>query len=280
MKKILTLLTDFGTKDSYVAEMKGVICSLSPEVRIIDISHQVEQGNLLSASFILEHSCFYFPPGTVHLVVVDPGVGTSRDIITVHTDRYTFIGPDNGVLYQAVEKSKIRQVYALNIKQFIEMLYSWFGKNPVIRQILERGTSSTFHGRDLFAPLAGCILSGVSLDDICSQKKQIVKLQQAFPRVGKGKIMGSIIYIDRFGNLITNIKAEMVDESAEVFIKSGQNITSVGTLKSTYADVDRGNPLSLIGSRGLLEIAVNGGSAGELFGAKQGDRVLVIFRSS
>jgi len=218
-------------------------------------------------------------PGTLHLVVVDPEVGTKREIIIVKTDIYTFIGPDNGVLYQAVKKIGIKRVYVLKINDFFESLSEKFSENRVIEQILKRGISRTFHGRDLFAPLVGYILSGFPLEDVCIEKKEIVKLELALPQVSKGKIFGSIIYIDRFGNLITNIEGNMVDENSEVFIKSCQNIISVGTLKSTYAEVDKGNPLSLIGSRGMLEVAVNGGSAREMFGAKQGDEVLIISRS-
>jgi S-adenosylmethionine hydrolase len=297
MSKTLTFSSDFGYRDSYVAEVKGVIEACSPDVHIIDLTHGIEQGNLSAASFVLLSAAGYFPGGTVHLSVVDPGVGTSRDIAVVATSGYTFIGPDNGILYEAARSDGIKSIWALETERFLKKLSKVFAKNGIINRILDQGISSTFHGRDLFAPLSGYVLNGHSMGDVANEKRSIEKLEISKAVVRDDKIFGKVIYIDGFGNLITNIPNKLVRRECEVFLKTRNKMTRIGILQNnvpdsshtgesknngmssgTYASVSTGQFLPLTGSRGFVEIAVNGGSAADHFGAAYNDEVLVVKR--
>ncbi len=274
--KQVTFTSDFGTVDSYVGEVKGVIKGCDPEISIIDITHWIEPGNITAASFVLLTSCKYFTRGTVHLAVIDPGVGSERDIIVVQTDNYTFIGPDNGVLFESVEAAGGGFVYALEKKRFLGRIGKLYSKNLVIERILAEGVSSTFHGRDLFAPLTAYVLGENPLVDVSREKDSMVEHVIMRPLVSEDKISGEVVYIDRFGNLITNIGRDLMTSRDEVFLKTKKSITSVGVLKSSYSSMDEGIPLPLIGSRGFLEIAVNCGNAKEFFEASYGDEILIL----
>ncbi|UCB45800.1 MAG: SAM-dependent chlorinase/fluorinase [Spirochaetota bacterium] len=283
MKKMLTFSSDFGYKDTYVAEVKGVIEACCKDVHIIDLTHGIEQGNLAAASFVLLSASKYFPKGTVHLAVIDPGVGTTRKIIVVNTGQYTFIGPDNGILYEPADSDGIKNIWEVDIERFLKKMPEAFPKSDVIKKILKQGVSSTFHGRDLFAPLSGYVLNGFSMGDIANTARSMVKIEISKPAVSGDKIFGKVIYIDRFGNLITNIPNEIVRHDGEVFLKTGRKMISIGVLNSgamsgTYANVSRGKPVPLTGSRGYVEIAVNCGSAAEYFGAVYDDEILVLKR--
>ena len=278
MKKTLTFNSDFGYRDTYVAEVKGVIEACCSDVHIIDLTHGIEQGNLIAASFVLLSAAKYFPMGTVHLAVVDPGVGTSRKIIVVNTGEYTFIGPDNGILYEAADSDGIKIIWAVDIERFLKKLPDAFVKNEVIIKILEQGVSSTFHGRDLFAPLSGYVLNGLSMGDIAHEVRSMEKIEISKPTVKGNKIFGKVIYIDRFGNLITNIPNTLARQDGEVFIKTKRKMISIGELAGTYARVSRGQPLPVTGSRGYVEIAVNCGSAADYFGAAYNDEILLLKR--
>ena len=276
MKKILTFTSDFGYLDPYTGEVKGVINACEPEATVIDITHGIEPGNLTSAAFVLLNSYRYFQTGTVHLAVIDPGVGSERDIIAVRTRGYTFIAPDNGVLYETVNEDGIKEIYALDTDVFLKKIGQVYTGSGVIGRILKEGVSHVFHGRDLFAPLAGYVLGGGSLKDVAQEKPSIVKLEVMNPVLKGDKIRGRVVYIDRFGNLITNIKAGLLSPGYEIFLKTGESVTAVGSMKKTYSLVDPGSFLPLIGSRGCLEIAVNRGSASNYFNARCGDEVLII----
>jgi S-adenosylmethionine hydrolase len=292
MKRTLTFSSDFGFRDTYVAEVKGVIESCCPDAHIIDLTHGIEQGNLIAASFVLLSAAKYFPMGTVHLAVIDPGVGTSRKIIVVNTEAYTFIGPDNGILYEAADKDGIKSIWALDIGRFLKRLRKAFAKNEVINKILDQGVSSTFHGRDLFAPLSGYVLNGLSMSNIAHEERRMEKIEISKPAVSEDKIFGKVIYIDRFGNLITNIPNTLLWHNNEVFLKASRKLIRIGTLTSgtpnsgtlygpltgTYAQVPKGQPLPVTGSRGYLEIAINCGSAADYFGAVYDDDILVLKR--
>ena len=170
MKKILTFTSDFGYLDPYTGEVKGVINACEPEATVIDITHGIEPGNLTSAAFVLLNSYRYFQTGTVHLAVIDPGVGSERDIIAVRTRGYTFIAPDNGVLYETVNEDGIKEIYALDTDVFLKKIGQVYKGSGVIGRILKEGVSPVFHGRDLFAPLAGYVLGGGSLKDVAQKK--------------------------------------------------------------------------------------------------------------
>jgi S-adenosylmethionine hydrolase len=241
--KQLTFTSDFGTVDSYVGEVKGVIRGCDPDVLITDITHWINPGNITAASFILHTAGRYFARGTVHLVVVDPGVGSERDIIAVETGDYTFIGPDNGVLFESVEAAGGGTVYALEKKRFLNRIGKLYRGNLVVERILAQGVSSTFHGRDLFAPLTAYVLGGNPLMDVSRKKDSMEEHVIMRPLVSDDKISGEIVYIDRFGNLITNIGRDLINGCDEVFLKTKRSITSVGVLKSSYSSMDDGIPI-------------------------------------
>jgi len=272
---LVTFTTDFGISDPYVGEVKGVVDAISPDTRIIDITHDVEQGNVLQASFLLTGSYRYFADHALHLVVVDPGVGTGRDIIIVQTTRYTFIGPDNGVLYAAVHGDGVEAIFTLDADRLYGELRSRFFGNGVVSRILESGTSSTFHGRDLFAPLTAYLSSGFPVSNVGRPREGIMELRLPEPVVEEGSVIGRVMYIDRFGNIISNIHRHLLGTDGEVFIKIKNKLIHVGRIVKTYADVEAGTPAALISSRNTLEIAVNGGNAGKHYGTVAGDEILV-----
>jgi len=274
MGKVITLLTDFGLKDSYVSEMKGVIYSLLPDVAIVDISHEVRQGDISSASFLLLRAYRYFPRGTVHLVVVDPGVGTSRGVLCCRTENYYFIGPDNGVLAPAAENDNLKYIFSLNLEELPVALKEVFSGSFILEKI--KTPSSTFHGRDIFAPFACYVSTGSPITRLAVKKERMVATSLPKPVLTEGGVKGHIIYVDRFGNLVTNINVSLIEKDSEVFLKSGYQVISFGKLKRAYAEVKQGEPLALIGSFGTLEIAVNGGNASEKLNATVGDEVLVM----
>ena len=279
--KIITLLTDFGTKDSYAAEMKGVMISFIPDIRIIDISHNVKPHSILEASFILSNSFYYFPERTVHLVVVDPGVGTDRSIVKVKTTHYTFIAPDNGVLFESVNKDGILDIRSIDINKFRRYMLDLYKDNIVAENIFSKEVSRTFHGRDIFAPLAVFSLLEEDWDLFSLKKNSLTIIEQYKPIITDKKIIGKIIYIDHFGNLITNVSSDLINnyQKLEIFIKLGNKATAVGSLKNTYSDVKRGKVLALIDSRGYLEIAVNSGDASRYFNTSGTEDILIILSS-
>lgn len=245
---IITLLTDFGLEDNFVGVMKGVILGINPDVSIVDITHNVRQHNIMEAAFLLKGSYRFFPKGTIHLVVVDPGVGSHRKAIIVKTRDYYFIGPDNGVLSLALEGQRVERVINItNEKYFLK---------PV---------SNTFHGRDVFTPVASYLSKDIPLERFGEEIRGYKKLD--IPKFKSGK--GQVIYIDRFGNLITNIPKGM---SGKIQFKG----ISIDKISSSYAEVRIGKPLAIFGSFGYLEIGVNQRSAEDYFKAKVGDVVRIV----
>lgn len=276
MRKIVTFTSDFGLADSYVAEVKGVIGALCPDAAVIDITHGIDPGSIREASFILAGSFTYFPPYTLHLAVVDPGVGTLRDIILVKCGEYIFIGPDNGILFEAARKAGILEIRALVGEELSNTLARMYPESSVVRTILENGASSTFHGRDIFAPFAACVLEGVSLDEVTVTKESMVEYVMPRPVQEAGQITGEIVHIDRFGNLISNIQRTYVSDEDEIFLKTRGEIRPVGRLRETYAQGMSGYPVALVGSRGYLEIGINGGNAKESLRATCGDEIILL----
>lgn len=255
---LITFLSDFGISDTYVSQVKGVILSVNPEAKIIDITHNVHPGDVQSAAYLLWSAYRFFPAGTVHLAVVDPGVGTKRRGIIVETERYFFVGPDNGLFTMLLKEVRIKRVIEINSGLF-------------------RGISNTFHGRDIFAPVAAQLSRGVPSkkfgDEIAPDKLQFLKISESV--IEGDKINGRIIYIDNFGNLITNIPASALKaKRIRVLIKNRR----ISGLKRTYGDAPKGNLLALINSSGLLEISLNSGSAVKLLKCRQGEKVVVLLR--
>jgi S-adenosylmethionine hydrolase len=258
---LITLTTDFGARDWFVGTMKGVILGLCPRAAIVDITHEIPPGDIRAGAFALAASCRFFPKGAVHVAVIDPGVGGSRPAIAVQTSDYFFVGPDNGVLSFALAREKIRSIRRLENER-------WF-LSPV---------SQTFHGRDIFSPVAARLSGGLAIQKLGPLAKDFLRLPWPEPRRRQNRIEGEIVYLDRFGNAITNIDAELLRrfDSARVKLRVGRR--SAVPIATHYQAVPRGQLLALIGSSGLLEIAINGGSAAGRLKLRLGDKFELILR--
>ena len=260
--KIITLLTDFGLKSSYVAQMKGVISSIT-DSRIVDITHDIKPHDICEAAYVLLNSVFYYPVGTVHVVVVDPGVGTDRRGLVITTRTQILVGPDNGVLMPA----------AHGLGNFI--VYDVSNKNYVLKSV-----SNTFHGRDVFAPVAAHITNGVPFEKIGSRIYDFVNLDFGRGKITNDTATGEIIYIDGFGNIITNINGikliEFLDFDKKIMAFIGDKQKEISFVKS-YNFVKKRQMLTTIGSNNLLEIGINQGNAAKKLGVKTGDAVKILF---
>jgi len=258
---LITLLSDFGLKDPYVAEMKAVILTICPEARIVDISHSIEKFNIRMGALVLASATRYFPKGSIHVAVVDPGVGTRRRAVLVETKKAFFIGPDNGLLMLAVHREKIKHVYSMTNTKLM----------------LPRVTS-TFHGRDVFAPAAAHLANGTAPLHFGREIKDYVVPHYVSPLLQARRIVGEILHVDDFGNIITNImgteleKAGFKPKELSICLKSKRFHAN---LCDAYGDVAPKSVLVLIGSHDFLEIAVNQGNAAKTLNAKAGDRVVV-----
>ena len=256
---IITLTTDFGLTDPYVGQVKGVLLTLCPQAQLVDLSHQIPAHDLRRAAVILSTSAPHFPAETIHLAVVDPGVGTARRAIIVQADGRFFIAPDNGLLTNTIKtaaKAKCRVI--LN------------------QELLSPRISPTFHGRDVFAWAAGRLASGVSPVQLGPRIKDPLLLDWPVPRIKNGRILGQVLFADRFGNLVTDIPADLIlkiPAPKSPRIRIGD--LTLNGLHLTYAEVPEGKPLALIGSFDLLEIALNQGRADEVLGLGPGTEVEV-----
>jgi S-adenosylmethionine hydrolase len=255
---VVTLLSDFGLKDPYVAEMKAVILSISPETCIVDITHEIEKFNIHVGAFVLASAAPYFPPDTVHVAVVDPGVGTKRRPVIVETKQGFYVGPDNGLLMLAAQKEEIVKVYHIvNAKCMLSKV------------------SNTFHGRDIFAPAAARLTCGISPSEFGPPIQDYAFPEFAEPKVEKGEAAGEVLYVDGFGNVVSNIsKAELEsagfrEGSSLSVMLNGKSLTL--NFCSAYGEVSSGTALVLVGGSGFLEVAVNQSSASKLLRAKVGD---------
>lgn len=256
--KVITLLTDFGVTDPYVAETKGVMLSKCRDIEIIDITHQVEPFNIAQGAFLLLLAYRFFPPGTIHVAVVDPGVGTERRGLVLRSRNYWFIGPDNGLLYPASMSDGVEECF------------------EILSDNYPRIGGQTFHARDVFAPVAAELASGswpalrrVSLDSV-------TRLELSAAKFSDGEAEAEVLHIDRFGNAILNIDASVLPAELrlgdEISVEHGGSIHRARYVRA-YGDVSPGAPLLTFGGTGLLEVAVNKGSAASLLGLRPGDRV-------
>ena len=261
--RIITLTTDFGTSDAYVGVMKGVILGINPDVQVIDITHAIPPQDVHEGAFLIHSAHRYFPKGTIHTVVVDPGVGSNRRAIVCQTDSAFFVCPDNGILSYIVQ----------DVETASPPYRSVAIENPAY---LLPQMSNTFHGRDIFAPVAAHLSLGVPLANIGSPVAELVRLPIPTPHVLGNTITGQIVKIDRFGNAITNISESMLSAflgAAAYEIRAGS--AHLKRLNRAYAESKSGKPLAIIGSFGLLEIAVNGGSAEARLGLERRDTVVI-----
>jgi len=272
MGAIITLTTDFGLSDAYVATMKGVILSINPEVRLVDICHTIKPHNIRQAAFILGTAYQFFPEETIHIIVVDPGVGTERKAVILRTPAAYFLAPDNGVLtsvlrdYSAIpgDDASVKKAELGTVLQAVAITRPEYWRSPV---------SSTFHGRDIFAPVAARLSSGVPFMEFGETITTLETLTYLKPYQGQdGWLVGHIVHIDGFGNLITNIREDdLPPVTQEITFEIGNQI--VRGLSRTYAEEE--GLLALIGSSGYLEISLKEGSAGDFINAEVGNCVKV-----
>jgi S-adenosylmethionine hydrolase len=257
---IVTLLTDFGLKDPYVASMRGVILSINPKCTLIDITHQINSHDIKEGAFILEQAYSNFPKGTVHLSVVDPGVGSARKPILIVTKDYFFVGPDNGLFTLALRRETVEQAVVLT--------------NP---KFFRSEISSTFHGRDIFAPVAAYLSLGVKPESFGHAIKSWHEISFPEPTITQGRLTGKIVHVDAFGNLVSNIDRRNLLQFSRghpLVIKIGKR--TIRGLKKGYWEGGENEPLALIGSGGFLEVSVREGNAQKALRGKRGDPIIVV----
>lgn len=261
MQPIITLLSDFGTADAYVGAMKGAVLSVNPETLVVDITHDVPPQDVVSGAWLLAVAYRYFPPGSVHVAVVDPGVGGERRAIAARAGGWYFVAPDNGVLSWVFANTEREEVVELRNSQYFL---------PEI--------SHTFHGRDIFAPVAAHIAAGVPLSSLGPAVADPVMLPLPELHIEPDVIRAQIAHVDRFGNLITNLDVETLQRwqgETETGIEISAAARRLHGVRDTYGSAERGDLLALIESSGYLEIAVREGSAGQVLGLRRGDAVEV-----
>lgn len=253
---LLTLTTDFGTDGPYVASLKGVVLTLAPGTQIVDVCHRIAPQNVLEGAFVLSTILNAFPEDTVHLGVVDPGVGTDRLLVAVRVEGQWVVGPDNGLMSGVVRNRPIEGIWQIS--------------NPAIRR---RTVSSTFHGRDILAPAAAHLLHGRAPEELGPMREKVITLSNFEPRKTDSGLIGEVIYRDNFGNLITNVRSELLaahHPTRWTIELAGQRISG---LVQTYGERPAGELVALVGSAGWIEVAVVNGDAARTLSAGPGTTV-------
>jgi S-adenosylmethionine hydrolase len=252
---LITLLTDFGMKGPYVAAMKGIILGICPKAQIVDISHEIEAHNIEEAAYVIKRAHSAFPDGSIHIIVVDPGVGSHRPILAVNTGKQLFIAPDNGVLKYIFHAYKDCTLYSITNADYF--------RKPV---------SNTFHGRDIFAPVSAHLANGLELGKVGKIVNQVEKGHVLQPVLRENEIEGHIIFFDHFGNAVSNIEREWIlNKEIESIICEGNRLE----FHSTYENVKIGEPLALIGSDDTMEISIRQRSAKDHLNLTLGTKVIV-----
>lgn len=257
MAKIVTLTTDYGDRDGYVGAVKGVLLRFAPDAQLVDVTHQIPPHDIEEGAYVFYSAARFFPEGTYHLVVVDPGVGGDRRPIGVRSRRGVYVGPDNGLLSWVYAWESPIEVYHLTQERFF--------LEPVC---------STFHGRDIFAPVVGHLLQGLPIRRLGPRIQDYVLFE--IPKVERfrGGRVGEIVHVDRFGNCVTNLTEEDVDSLGprrRIVFRVGK--TEIRGIKKTFASVAKGEPVVVIGGAGTIEIALREGSAAERFSLQVGDPI-------
>lgn len=249
---IITLLTDFGTRDWFVPSMKGVILGIAPRVQIVDMTHDIAPQDVRAGAFVLAAAAPLFPKGSIHVAVVDPGVGTERRAIVVKTKQRVYIGPDNGILTLVLQQEAIVAMRSLENSRLFR---------PAV--------SHTFHGRDIFSPVAAHLAKGASFASLGNRMESVQQLSLQPVRMTGNRIDGEVVFIDRFGNLISNIRGESVAPDSTVIIGPHR----CGAIASSYAAVEEGELVAVINSLNLLEVGVRNGNAAATLGLCVGAKV-------
>ena len=258
---IVTLLTDFGTADWFVAAMKGAVLHVAPTATLVDVTHEIAPQDVAAAAFTLAAAYETFPAGTIHVAVVDPGVGSARRAIVVEGE-HRFVGPDNGIFTHVLAREPGAHVYRIAREELF--------RHPV---------SNTFHGRDVFAPVAGALAAGLAATQVGERVHDPVRLPETgVDRAADGSLRGTVLHVDRFGNLVTAFRPEHLPDGA---LGDGFALTvggvEIGTLRGHYAEAEGtpGEPFAIWGSAGFLEVVINRGSAARRLGAGVGSAVLL-----
>lgn len=259
-KKIITLTTDFGLQDPYVSEMKAVILTICPNAKIIDITHNVSKFNIRMGAFIIASASQYFPKGTVHVAVVDPGVGSKRRPILIETQKSFFIGPDNGLLVLAAQNQGIQRIFEIT--------------NP---NLMLKKVSSTFHGRDIFAPAAAHLINGVKPTNFGPQINELEKASFVEARKTGNLLIGEVLHIDDFGNIITNIDTKDLPINSYGKMIHVESPVSKLTLRlcKSYSESKIGDLLILIGSHDFIEISANQDNAANKLKIQPGQKIIL-----
>lgn len=258
----ITLITDFGTKDYYVGAMKGMILRTAPNARIVDITHDIAPHDVIHGAFVLRETLRWYPPGTVHAAVVDPGVGSDRRILAGRYGRQVVIAPDNGLITFVHRQAELKEIYSVENSHYFP--------GPVSR---------TFHGRDIIAPVAAHVARGIELSQLGPPAGQIEILRTPEPeRLSPVGLRGSVLFVDHFGTLVTNISADdlgaLFRARIPITVRVGE--FAVGSVSATFADVGVDEPVAIVGSSRMLEIAVNRGRACDRFEAGAGTPVSLL----
>lgn len=257
MISIVTLTTDFGTRDGFTAQMKGVILGICPEARIVDVTHDIEPFSILEGALVLNGIRKYFPPTAVHVGVIDPGVGSQRRGLAVRTSTGYYVGPDNGLFTFILKESAEVEVREI--------------RNP---EFTRPEPHPTFHGRDIFAPAAAHLSAGRMFEDVGPLVDNPITLTVPKPVRSANGVEGEAIYIDRFGNVTTNVPADLLDRTVREIRVAG---TRIPKLSRYFAEVPHHEPVALINSFGLLEIAVNRGNASTELHIAAGDKIQILW---
>jgi S-adenosylmethionine hydrolase len=263
--RIITFTTDFGLEDPFIGVMKGVVLDICPDARLIDLSHAIPPQDLLRAALTLEAAVPYFPDQSIHLAVVDPGVGTDRAAVAIDTGKFVLVGPDNGVFTLVLARYPRVDAVRLTEERFF--------RHPV---------SPTFHGRDIFAPVAAHIANGVPLSELGAPVEDLVRLDLPTARIEGDTLIGHVLTADRFGNLMTDVSVEILRQfgAPERYLRIRVGAEEIVGVSRTYGDATERTPVAYIGSSGRLEIGIRNGNAAQTLGAKRGARVTVTYASS
>jgi S-adenosylmethionine hydrolase len=260
--RLVTLTTDFGTSDHYGGTMKGVVYNINPSALVVDISHAVQSYDVLDGALTVAQAYSYFPAGTIHVVVVDPGVGTARRPILARSEKYLFVAPDNGVLsliFDREEQVSVRQITS-----------DHYFLQPV---------SQTFHGRDIFAAVAGWLSKGVEFSNFGNEISDYVRFRMPIARRDEnGQVQGVVLKVDKFGNLVTNISPQDIPQLFAPQLPPFKILIGkreVTTMRTSYAEAASGEVFGILGSMGFLEISMNRGSAARMLDVGKGAEVVV-----
>lgn len=259
-RPLITLITDFGTADHFVGSMKGVILNINPQAEIVDICHEIAPYDIFDGAYTLAQSYYLFPRDSIHVVVVDPGVGSARRPVLARSLKYKFVAPDNGVLSLAYEREAGLEVRHITASHYF--------LSPL---------SDTFHGRDVFAPVAAWLSRGMEADKFGDPVADFVRFASPQPeRLGEDSLKGVVLKVDKFGNIITNLRPEDIAEPTAATPRSLRIIINQHIITRMYKDYSRGKPsepFAIVGSTGFIEISVNRGSAARMLNASRGTEV-------